>query len=165
MTDVKISEVHKRAVTLAQSTVSMTLTESQVRKQQSKVIKVAREMPQQLAIGLAIHQAIRSKEVVNFLYGFGMSVEYNRILRVEAQIEKHVLQRMDRNDGIYIPPDVVLGRRIFFAVDNVDFAEDTPDGKRTLHGTAMAIYQKKDHDDPTPELRYLLNYLFIHNGP
>ena len=26
-----------------------------------------------------------------------------------------------------------------FSVDNVDFAQDTPDGKRTLHGTAMAI--------------------------
>ena len=29
---------------------------------------------------------------------------------------------------------------IFFAVDNIDFAEDTPDEKRTLYGTAMAIY-------------------------
>lgn len=46
------------------------------------------------------------------------------------------------NGGIFIPPDVVPGRRIFFLVDNVDFAEDTPDGKRTLHGTAMAIFQK-----------------------
>ena len=50
----------------------------------SEVIRAGKEMPQQLAIGLAIHQAIRSKEIVNFLYGFGMSVEYNRILRVEA---------------------------------------------------------------------------------
>ena len=56
---------------------------------------------------------------------------------------------------IYVPPDVVPGRHIFFAVDNVDFAEDAPDGKRTLHGTAMAIYQRKDHEDLAPELRKL----------
>ena len=78
-----------------------------------------------------------------------MSVEYNRILRAEAQIEKHVLQCMEQNDGIFIPPDVVSGRRVFFAVDNVDFAEDTPDGKRTMHGTEMAIFQRKHPGDVT----------------
>ena len=50
-------------------------------------------MPEQLAVGLAVHQAIRSKEIVNMLHGFRMSVEYNRLLRVESQIEAHVLQR------------------------------------------------------------------------
>ena len=110
-------------------------------------------MPQQLAVGLAIHQAIRSKDVVNFLNGFGMSVEYNRLLRVEAQIEASVLQMMGQNDGVYLPPDIVQGRHVFFAVDNVDFAEDTHDGKRTLHGTAMAIYQKKEPEDKETPLR------------
>ena len=42
---------------------------------------------------------------------------------------------------MYLPPDIVVGGHIFLAVDNVDFCEDTPDGKRTFHGTAMAIYQ------------------------
>ena len=148
--------MHKRATSLAQYTISMTLTDRQVKNVKSDVLRTAREMPQQLAIGLAIHQAIRSKEIVNFLHGFGMSVEYNRILRAEAQIQKHILQRMDWNDGIFIPPDVVPGRRVFFAVDNVDFAEDTPDGKRTLHGTAMAIFQRKDTGDVTPELRLVI---------
>ena len=82
-----------------------------------------------------------------------MSVEYNHILRVEAQIEKHVVQRMEQSGGLYVPPDVVPGRHVFFAVDNVDFAEDTPDGKCTLHGTAMAIYQRKDHEELALELR------------
>ena len=124
----------------------MTLTERQVTNKKSEVIRAGKDMPQQLAIGLAIHQAIRSKELVNFLYGFGMSVEYNRILRVEAQIEKHVVQSMERSGGIYVPPDVVRSPHVFFAVD-------TPDGKRTLNGTAMAIYQRKDHEDRALELR------------
>ena len=42
---------------------------------------------------------------------------------------------------------IVKGRHVFFAIDNVDFAEDTPDGKRTFHGTAMAIYQRADAQD------------------
>ena len=114
----------------------------------------SREMPQQLAVGLAVHQAVRSNEIVNMLYGFGMSVEYNRLLRIEAQIEENVLQRMNQLDGIYLPPDIVKGRHVFFAVDNIDFKEDTYDGQGTLHGTAMAIYQKQEVHDSAPELRY-----------
>ena len=59
---------------------------------------------------------------------------------------------MELNDGLYIPPNVVFGRDVFFAVDNVDFAEDTPDGKNTFHGTAMAIYQRQEPGDIAPEL-------------
>ena len=82
-----------------------------------------------------------------------MAVEYNSLLRVESQIEKTVLRRMEKEGGMYLPPDIVKGRHVFFAIDNVDFAEDTPDGKRTLHGTAMAIYQTTDLDDEQPVLR------------
>ncbi|CAH3043014.1 unnamed protein product [Porites lobata] len=74
------------------------------------------------------------------------------VYNLEAQIEASVLKRMELNDGLYIPPDLVLGRHVFFAVDNVDFAEDTPDGKNTFHGTAMAIYQRQEPGDVAPEL-------------
>lgn len=53
----------------------------------------------------------------------------------------------------YIPPDFVVGRHVFFAIDNVDFAEDTPNGKGTLHATAMAIYQRKAEGDHHDKLR------------
>ena len=81
-----------------------------------------------------------------------MSVNYNRVLRVETQIEASVLKRIEQNDGVYLPPDVVVGRHVFFAVDNVDFCEDTPDGKRTFHGTAMAIYQRTNAQDQVPDI-------------
>ena len=110
------------------------------------------EMPLQLAVGIVVHQAARSKQLITMLHGFGMSVDYNRILRVEAQIEGSALKRMELNDGLYIPPDLVLDSHVFFAVDNVDFAEDTPNGKNTFHGTAMAIYQRQEPGDVAPEL-------------
>ena len=87
-TEDKCQEVHKRAMSLVQSTMSMCLTERQVG---NKKCTSAREMPQQVAVGIAIHQAVRSKQLVNMLHGFGLSVEYNRLLRVEAQIESSVL--------------------------------------------------------------------------
>ena len=74
----KSTEVHERAMHLAQTTISMCLTERQVNNKKSQTIQSTREMPEQLAVGLAVHQAIRSKEIVNMLHGFRMSVEYNR---------------------------------------------------------------------------------------
>jgi hypothetical protein len=46
--------------------------------------------------------------------------------------------------GINVPPILKKGKFLFFAVDNTDFAEDTPDGKGTTHGTITAIYQRAD---------------------
>lgn len=148
----KSEEVYNRAMALSQTIVSMCLTERQVKNKKSDVVRSSSEMPLQLAVGIAVHQAMRSKQLITMLQGFGMSVDYNRILGVEAQIEATVLKRMELNDGLYIPPDVLLGRHVFFAVDNVDFAEDTPDGKNTFHGTVMAIYQRQEPGDLAPEL-------------
>ena len=156
----KSNETHKRAMSLAQTVVSMCLTDRQRNNKKSKVIKSTREMPQQLAVGLALRQSIRSKEIVNMLHGFGMSFEYNRLLRVEAQIEQSVLQRMYQHGGVYLPQDFVKNRHVFFAIDNVDFAEDTPDGKHTLHETAMAIYQKTEPGDKIPEIRLACNFKY-----
>ena len=123
-------------MSLVQSTLSTCLTERQVSNKKSEIFKSRREMPQQLAIGLAVHQS------VNIFRGFGLSVEYNRLLRVESQIEASVLKQMEHNDGLFLPPDIVKGRHVFFAIDNIDIQEDTYDGRNTLHETSMPIYQK-----------------------
>ena len=125
-------------MSLFQSSVSSCLTERQIGNKKSEVIKSTREMPQQITVGLSLLQCIRSKEMVSMLYGFGMSLEYNSLLRVECQIEARVFKRMEQNDGMYLPPDIVQGAHV---IDNVDFAEDTYDGRRTLHRTSIAFYQ------------------------
>ena len=78
---------------------------------------------------------------------------------------------MKQNDGIYLPPDIVLGGHVFFAVDNVDFSKDTHDGRKTFHGAAMAIY-KKTKSDHAKSCQVNINNnikrflgLFIHQEP
>ena len=61
---------------------------------------------------------------------------------------------MYENEGVFVPTNFVPGRHIFFAVDNCDFQEDTVDGKNTLYGTDMNIYQKVDENDETPNLAF-----------
>ena len=68
--------VHKRAMSLAQCTVSMCLYERQI-QHKSETVRSTAYMPQQLAVGLAVHQVARSKQLINMLHGFEMSVDYN----------------------------------------------------------------------------------------
>ena len=60
------------------------------------------------------------------LRGFGISVEYNRLLFVESQIEASVLKRMENDDGLFLPPDIVKGRHVFFAGRHVFFPKKIP---------------------------------------
>ena len=121
----KSKEVYIRAMALSHTTVSMCLTERQVKNKKSDVVRSSLEMPLQLAAEIAVHQSVRSKQLITMLHGFGMSVDYKGILPVEAQIEASVLKSMELNNGLYILPDVVFGRHVFFAVYNVDFAVRT----------------------------------------
>ena len=74
--------MHKRIISLMQNTISMTLTERQARNTQSKAVNIAKETPQQLAIGLAIHQSTRSKEVENLLLFPKLTVSSLNVLLV-----------------------------------------------------------------------------------
>lgn len=134
--DDKSAHVSSSATHLAQTTVSMFVSDQQVSRKPTQVLRTNREMPQQVSTALAVHKATRSKKVINLLHGVGMSVQYNRVLSIESQITTSVLKRMLDNDGTFLPPNIVLGRFVFFAIDNIDFLEDTPHGK----GTAWDCY-------------------------
>ena len=112
------------------------------------------EWPQQLAVAIAVHQSTRSKKLLDFLHGFGLSVDYSRILRLETQLANSVIESKTEQ-GAYFPRTMRIGTFVFFALENSDFNEDTPDGKRTLHATACALYQRRDHAPSTDEHRTL----------
>lgn len=72
---------------------------------------------------------------------------------MESQIEASLLRRKENHDGLFLRPHIVEGRHVFCAIDNVDFQEDTYDGRHMLHGTSMAIFQKCHADDEKPQIR------------
>ena len=76
-------------------------------------------------------------------------MDYNRILRIDTQLAQAVLDRSAEYD-VFVPPSLIKNEFIFFAADNTDFSEDTPDGKGTLHATAMVVYQRKTEAASNP---------------
>lgn len=105
-------------------------------------------MPRQVAVGLAVHEAVRSKRIVNTLNAFGMSRKYNKLLRIESKIENTVMDRMQTSGGVHLPPDIVKGRHVFFAIHNVDFSKDMHRGKhkppRGSHANISTVSYRRE---------------------
>ena len=138
------SQVGKKATIFSQSLMYECLTD---RQGLGTITRHTRNLPLQVAVGLTIHSKTRSKFVVDLVHSLGCSIEYSRVLRTETAIANAVLRQMESNEGMYVPPDVVRGRFIFCAADNIYFLEDTPDGKNTLHATVMTCYQQCFDED------------------
>ena len=86
-------------------------------KSSSTEFRTQRDWPLQLGIGVAVHQSTRSKHLVNLLHGYGLSVDYARILRLETQLA-HSIAAKTTKEGLYVPPTLQQGHFIFFAIDN-----------------------------------------------
>ena len=71
-----------------------------------------------------------------------MSIDYEKVLRIEADIANAVVQRALKNNGVYVPPYIQAGLPVYFAVGNCDFKNDTADGKNDFHGIVQIVYQQ-----------------------
>ena len=49
---------------------------------------------------------------------------------------------MESCNVIYVLPGIQHGNRLHFAIDNVDFHIDIPDGKNRFQGTSQVVFQK-----------------------
>ena len=148
----KNAAVSQNAKNLAQTTIYLSLSNRQMKNSFDSIWN-SKDVPQQLAVGIAVSQQMRSKKMVHLLNGFGVSVDYTRLLKLEAQIANSVLERMALDGEVYTPRSLNPGEHIFFAIDNSDFSEDTPDGKHTLHCTTISIYQKCKDNEKVPPLK------------
>ena len=148
-TEVRTNVVHKNALTLSQNLMFGFRSTRQImykpadesagfRSQQ------AQENPQVVGLALSVHHYTRNKRLLDLLHAQGYCVSYSRTLALETALANAVVENTKRFQGLYIPPFLKKGTFLFFAADNTDFLEDTPDGKNTTHGTITTIFQKAD---------------------
>lgn len=68
----------------------------------------------------------RSKKLVNFIHDLHLGASYNHILDLEKCVETAVINRMNDSGGYCLPS---FDKSCFLALDNIDFNEDTYNGK------------------------------------
>ena len=115
---------------------------------QTRILSIAQDLiytasgdklhtPKHIGLGSSLHQATRSKELVEMFHRAGHVMSYRDVLRLDTALAEKTLTTMDE-DGAVVPPNLVEGRFVHFSTDNVDINENTLDGKGTFHATQVA---------------------------
>ena len=102
--------------------------------------------PKHIGLGLTIHQATRSKELVQLLHSAGHCVSYDTVLRMDNTIANDVLQRYRENGNVFVPSNFTENsdtKYTRYAVDNIDINEETLSGMGTFHATQVAAFRRK----------------------
>ena len=75
-------------------------------------------------------------------------LSWNKYTEVRESVSYCGVQKNTEQDGVYLPPFAVKNKPVYFAEDNTDFDEATPDGTNTLHGTIIVMFQQETDNAP-----------------
>jgi len=101
---------------------------------------VAQETPLPTYIGMMLHADTRKKELVDRLSHLGLSIYYDRVLQVSAQMGNSVCQQF-RREHVVCPPKMRGEVFTTAAVDNIDHNPSATTSKDSFHGAAISLIQ------------------------
>ena len=102
------------------------------------------ETPFSVGLGIHVHKETRSKKLVECLSDLGLSISYDKVMKIENDLGNAVSENISLNHGVFVPPNIQPGIPLHFAIDNIDFRNDTPDGKSEFHGTTHVVFQNNN---------------------
>ncbi len=104
-----------------------------------------RETPFAVYVGMSLFAKTRKRQLIDMLHVNGLSISYDRVLEISAQLGEAVVAQYVE-DGVICPP--VLRKQLFTtgAVDNIDHNPSATTAQTSFHGTSLSIFQH-----PSPE--------------
>ena len=108
--------------------------------------------PKHIGLGLALHQATRSENLVQLFNSANHTVGIKTVHRIDNAVAKNVLDKFVENEYVYVPDNIDGERLIQFSCDNIDVLEATLDGKNTFHCTQMMAWQRSSDNSLTENL-------------
>ena len=99
-----------------------------------------RETPLPIYLGLMIHAITRKRDIIDKLYKLGLSISYDRVLKLSTDLANAVCQQYE-DDGIVCPPGLKKNVFTSSAVDNIDHnpSSTTALASDSFHGTAISL--------------------------
>ena len=109
-----------------------------------------RETPLAVYIGLSVFAKTRKRQLIDMLHENGLSITYDRVLEISAQLGEAVVAQYVQ-DGVVCPPG--LRKQVFTtaAVDNIDHNPTATTAKTSFHGTSMSLFQHPTSEHPGEE--------------
>ena len=100
----------------------------------------AQETPLPMYIGLVVHAHTRKRDLIDRLSNVGVSITYDRILRLSAQLGEAAIQQFNR-EQVVCPSKLRGGVFTTAAVDNIDHNPSSTTSKASFHGTGISLFQ------------------------
>ncbi|CAG9818890.1 unnamed protein product [Phaedon cochleariae] len=107
--------------------------------------------PKHINLGLTLHHATRSKQLVNLFHAAGHIISYRNVLQADTTLATVTLQKFDKETGAVTPPNFKHmsefgGNTVpvpHVAADNINLMLDSLDGKKVFNVTQMVAFQRK----------------------
>uniref|UniRef100_UPI00358DF98B uncharacterized protein isoform X2 n=1 Tax=Myxine glutinosa TaxID=7769 RepID=UPI00358DF98B len=99
-----------------------------------------RETPLPLFHGSLIHSRTRSRDLVDTLYRLGLSVSYDLVLGMSADLGNSAISHLE-SIGTVCPPALQIGVFTTSAVDNIDHDPTATSAHGSFHGTGISLFQ------------------------
>jgi len=103
--------------------------------------------PKHVGLASTLHQATRSKELVQHFHNAGHTVSYHSLLQVHTAMAEKTLHTMDPETGTVTLANCIPGRFTHFSCDNIDIDDAGLGGKDSFHATQMAAWQHGPEED------------------
>ena len=91
-----------------------------------------RPIPKHIEIGVTVHQATHSKDLVQILHAAGNSISYESVLSIDTLITNDAVQRYMHSGEVFLPFNFIKAHLhvpgyTMHANDNIDISEETFD--------------------------------------
>ena len=106
----------------------------------------AQETPVPIYVGLQLHAHTRKRELIDNLCRVGMSISYDRVLRLSTGMGNTVC-KMYELENVVCPPTMRGNLFTTAAVDNIDHNPSSTTAKHSFHGTSISLLQHKTSQD------------------
>ena len=104
-----------------------------------------RETPFPVYMGMSVHAKTRKRTLVEMLHEHGISISYDRVLEISAQLGEATLSK-DVKDGVVCPPILRRGLFTTAAMDNIDHNPTATTATTSFHGSSISVFQHPTKD-------------------
>ena len=99
------------------------------------------DTPLSVGLGILLHGVTGMRSIVEDVSDLNISCKYQTVKKIETKMLEDVYKNNVSDAGIYIPKNMSLTVRPYFAIDNTDFQRSSKDGKGEFHGTLIVMFQ------------------------
>ena len=111
-----------------------------------------RETPLPLFVGALVPSRTRSKDLVSTLYRVGLSVSYDYVLGLSADLGNTAISHFKIIKTV-CPPKLNIGVFTTSALDNINHDRTAKGAQGSFHGTGISLFQHSDTENHGTEQR------------